>query len=128
MNTLKEVKHKIARRPLFSSLVFISILTQGLEKMLGDTSRASQEVSRLMQENASLSSQANFIQQEFDNQGVVLQNFEARMAALENELSAERNSNAAKDGAMSELKRELELTRANLNESAEGLSGLQSGP
>ena len=102
----------------------IATKCQELEQALASASQDSDGASRLLNENASLSNQIKTVQQEFNDQSIVLQNFEERMAALENELLSERHSNADKDAALGELKRELEVARANLEESAEGASML----
>lgn len=123
LKELLSVAHHEAARLRENNTSLIS-KCQSLEKMLGDNASESQELSQLMQENASLSKQARSVQQNFDDQGVLLQSFKARMVALENELSTERDSNILKDAEMSELMRQLELMRANLQYSAEGLTGL----
>ena len=91
-----------------------------LEQMLASASKTSQESSELMQENLSLSDKVRAVQQEFNDQSIQLQNFEARMNALENELSAERTSGTTKEATITELRRELEVTRASLDKSSEG--------
>jgi chromosome segregation ATPase len=95
-----------------------------MEHSLAGAEQSSQQASRLAEQNALLSEQARNLQQEFDEQGIVLQNFEARMVALENELTSERQAGSKKDQALTKLRRELELTRAQLQESSAGSSSL----
>jgi len=104
----------------------ILVKNQELEQMLTDSLHASQEAASLRQENQSLSEQFKSIEQEKNNQAILVQDFEARMDALQSELLDERTLSAEKDGTIVELQREVESTRANLEQTAEGASLLPS--
>ncbi|CAB9516643.1 kinesin K39 [Seminavis robusta] len=95
-----------------------------LEALLAEKAQDSHEIGRLIHDNTALYEQVTAFQQELANQNIVLQNFEARAAALEHELSAERQAGATKDETLISLQEQLESTRRSLEMSTEGASKL----
>jgi chromosome segregation ATPase len=91
-----------------------------MEAMVSEKKRESHEVTRLMEDNQALHGQVMAVRQEFDKQSVVLQTFIVRAAALEDELTVERNASAAKDERIAFL----QSTRRSLELSVEGATQL----
>ena len=91
-----------------------------MEQSLAGASESSQEVARLIAENASMSNEIQRLQQYLENQKNSLQNLESRTTTLEEELNSERQFSSEKDDELSELRRQLEETLAHLEESSEG--------
>ena len=92
-----------------------------LEQMLANTTHSSQDSAQLTQDKLLLSDKVRSMQQEFDDQNIQLQNCEARMHALENELATEKIDGARKAELESVVSR-LEAERSELQQNLELLA------